>query len=145
MFKKLIPLFLLLLTLQGCAGVPGLIERPKVSVQDVSLHSLSLTGGTVLIHINLTNPNRFPLPLHGIQYSLNLNGRQVANGAQIQNRTINPLETVAVDIPVQMNMLELFQVAPAILLNRRAAYDLSGAISLPLINVPFSRRGEIGV
>jgi LEA14-like dessication related protein len=145
MFKKLIPLLLILAALQACTAVPGLIERPRISVQDVSLQNLSLQQGSALIRLSLTNPNQFPIPLRGVRYALNLNGRQVANGAQMQNRNINANETVAVDIPVQMNMTELFRVVPVVLQQGGAQYELQGEISLPLINVPFSRRGGIGV
>ncbi len=145
MFKNLTLLLFVLLSLQGCTAVPGLIERPEVSVQDVTLQSLSLQQGSALIRLSLTNPNPFPIPLHGIRYGLKLNGHQVANGAQAQNRSIQPQETATLAIPVHMNMGELFQVVPTVLQQGGANYELQGEISLPLINIPFSRRGGIGI
>jgi len=147
MFKKLILLSLisfLLLSLQGCLSVPGVVEAPTISIEDVSLQNLSLTRGTALIRLNLTNPNAFALPLRGVRYGLSLNGRQVANGAQAQQRSINARETVAIDIPVQMNLSEIFSLIPSIFKQGQAKYTLQGAVDLPIISIPFSRTGGIG-
>nr|CAA6824139.1 MAG: Unknown protein [uncultured Thiotrichaceae bacterium] len=144
MFKKLILLSFLLLGLQGCLSVPGVVETPTISVQNASLQNLSLTQGSALIRLNLTNPNGFPLPLRGVKYGLSLNGVQVANGAQTQQRNINARETVAIDIPVQMNLSQMFQLVPSILQQGQAQYTLQGAVDLPFISIPFSRTGGIG-
>lgn len=145
LFIKLLLLSLILPGLQGCLSVPGVVETPTVSVQNVALQNLSLSQSSALISINLTNPNAFPLPLRGVQYGLSLNGRQVARGAQAQQRNINANETVAIDIPVQMNLSELFQLIPSILQQGQAQYTLQGAVDLPFISIPFSRTGGIGV
>lgn len=131
--------------LQGCLSVPGVVETPTISVQNVALQSLSLHQGSALIRLKLTNPNAFPLPLRGVQYGLSLNGRQVAQGAQSQQRNINANETVALDIPVRMDLSEIFQAIPAILQQGQAQYALRGAVDLPFISIPFSRTGGIGV
>lgn len=142
---KLVLFSLTLLSLQGCLSVPGVVETPTISVRNVALQNLSLQQGSALIRLNLTNPNAFPLPLRGVQYGLSLNGRQVARGAQSQQRNINANETVAIDIPVQMNISEMFQLIPSILQQGQAQYALQGAVDLPFISIPFSRTGGIGV
>lgn len=76
--------------LSGCAAVPNVVAPPSISVQDVSLQNLSLTQGTALVGLQVTNPNAFPIPLEGIQYNLRLNGTPVASGDQRQSTYLQP-------------------------------------------------------
>lgn len=145
MLKRILILFFPLFLLQACSSVPGVIEQPKVSVQNVSLKELSLTAGTALIALNVTNPNAFPLPLEGVEYALRLNGTPVAGGDQVQKIYIGARQTLPVEIPLKLNFSELMRLVPQALRERRVQYDLSGAVRLPLIKIPFQRQGGLGV
>lgn len=131
--------------LSGCAAVPNVIAPPSISVQDVSLQNLSLTQGVALVGLQVTNPNTFPIPLEGIQYNLRLNGTQVASGDQRQSMYLQPNRPTPVQIPVQLQLATLMQLAPVLWQNRAAQYQLDGAVRLPFISVPFQRQGAIGV
>jgi LEA14-like dessication related protein len=146
MLKRMSVLFSTALLLQACAsGIPGVIEQPKISIQNISLQDISLTQGTAIVTLNVANPNAFPIPLQGIQYGLSLNGRQVASGDQVQNMNIGARQEVPINIPVKLNFSELMRLAPEALRSRSVQYDLSGAVRLPFINVPFQRQGGVGV
>jgi LEA14-like dessication related protein len=145
MLKRIFPLLSTLLLLQACSSVPGVIEQPKVSVQNISLQDISLTQGTALVTLNVSNPNGFPIPLQGIEYGLMLNGRQVASGDQAQSVNIGAHQEVPVTVPVKLNFAELLQLAPEAIRARSVQYNLSGAVRLPLIKVPFQRQGGVGV
>lgn len=131
--------------LAGCSAVPNVVAPPSISVQDVSLQSLSLTQGTGLVSLNVTNPNAFPIPLEGVQYNLRLNGTQVASGDQRQSMYLQPNQPTPVQIPVQLQLATIMQLAPVLLQNRAVQYQLDGAVRLPFISVPFQRQGGIGV
>ena len=131
--------------ISGCSAVPNMVAPPSISVQDVSLQSLSLTQGTGLVSLNVTNPNAFPIPLEGVQYNLRLNGTQVASGDQRQSMYLYPNQPTAVQIPVQLQLATLMHLAPVLWQNRAVQYQLDGAVRLPFISVPFQRQGGIGV
>lgn len=131
--------------ISGCAAVPNVVAPPSISVQEVSLQSLSLTQGTGLVSLNLTNPNAFPIPLEGVQYNLRLNGTPVASGDQRQSMYLQPNQPTAVQIPVQLQLASIMQLAPVLWQNRSVQYQLDGAVRLPFISVPFQRQGGIGV
>jgi len=61
--KLQIMLFGAISLLSGCAAVPNVVAPPSISVQDVSLQSLSLTQGTALVAFTVTNPMRSRFPL----------------------------------------------------------------------------------
>lgn len=131
--------------ISGCAAVPNVVAPPSISVQEVSLQSLSLTQGTGLVSLNLTNPNAFPIPLEGVQYNLRLNGTPVASGDQRQSMYLQPNQPTAVQIPVQLQLASIMQLAPVLWQSRSVQYQLDGAVRLPFISVPFQRQGGIGV
>ncbi|MFI0400323.1 MAG: LEA type 2 family protein [Thiolinea sp.] len=145
MMKLTIFIFGAMTLISGCSAVPNVVVPPSISVQDVSLQSLSLTQGTGLVSLNVTNPNAFPIPLEGVQYNLRLNGTQVASGDQRQSMYLYPNQPTAVQIPVQLQLATLMHLAPVLWQNRAVQYQLDGAVRLPFISVPFQRQGGIGV
>ncbi|EIJ33410.1 LEA type 2 family protein [Thiothrix nivea] len=145
MLKRILVFIFAPLLLSACTSVPGVIEQPKISVQNIGLQDISLTRGTALITLNVSNPNAFPIPVKGIQYGLSLNGRPVASGDRTEEQMIGARQEVPVNIPITLDFVELARLAPVAWRERRLQYDLTGAVKLPLISVPFQRQGGIGV
>lgn len=137
------------LLLSACSGAMGpasnLIQPPKISVQDVAVQNISLMQGTGLVTLNITNPNPFPIPLEGVQYNLRLNGAQVASGQQRQAMHLVPNQPVEVQIPIQLNLSQIMQLAPNLWRSQQAQYELDGAVQVPYLSIPFQRQGGIGV
>lgn len=145
MLKRIFAFVFTALLLQACSGVPGIVEQPKVSIQNIGLQNVSLTQGTAIVTLNVSNPNPFPLPIRGIEYGVSLNGRPVASGDQVQEQSIGAGQEVPVSIPIKLDFVELARLAPVAWRERKLQYDLTGAVRLPLIKVPFQRQGGIGV
>lgn len=145
MLKRIALLPSIVLFLQACAGVPNVAEPPKITIQHVQLQDISLTEGTALVTLNVLNPNSFPLPLQGIEYGLTLNGRQVARGEREQGIMLRAQEQAPVTLPIKLDFVELVRLAPEVVRSRGVNYDLSGAVRLPLIKVPFRRQGGVGI
>lgn len=145
MLNRILIVLLSALLLQACTGVPGIVEQPKVSIQNVALQDISLTSGTARVTLNVSNPNAFALPIEGIEYGLRLNGTPVAGGEQIQKMHIGPRQVMPIEIPVKLNFSELLRLLPNAFREQRVQYDLSGSVRLPLIRVPFRRQGGVGV
>lgn len=134
--------------LTGCAAVgpaSNFIQAPKISIQDASVQNISLMQGTGLVTLNITNPNPFPIPLEGVQYNLRLNGTPVASGAQRQSMHLVPNQPVAVQIPIQLNLQQIMQLAPNLWRSQQVQYELDGAVQLPYLSIPFQRQGGIDV
>jgi len=145
MLKRILPPLLVLSALSGCAVVPGLVEEPKVSVQHIALQDISLTSGTARVTLGVYNPNPFMLPLEGVEYQLRLNNKSVADGEQNQELRIGAGQEMPLDIPVKLNFKELLRLLPDALRHGEVQYNLTGAVRLPLIKVPFQRQGSVGV
>ena len=50
-----------------------------------------------------------------------------------------------VKIPVKLDFAEILRLAPDAIRSRTVAYNLSGAVRLPFVKVPFQRQGGVGV
>lgn len=81
-----LPLGLLLLVsllLSGCAGMMPGYEKPQVNITSVALAPESAAGRAPRFNIGIQviNPNRAPLSLRGMSYSLEVEGNRVLSGA----------------------------------------------------------------
>src|SRR5690554_1704208 len=92
----------------GCSSLERKIEKPKVQLHSISLQKLENAGATLLVGIEVENPNRFALRVKKLQYEAELGGRRLATG-EIEN----PLEVAShskavVEIPVAVKFTDLF-------------------------------------
>lgn len=145
MFRKIITVLLLALTLGACSnGIKGIAEPPKISVYGVRLANMSLTEGNLLVALRIDNPNSYALPLNGLDYVLSLNGIGIANGKETKNLTISAKQDRIIEIPVKFNPLTLLRTVPDIVKSGKFTYDLSGHAHFPVLNLPFQRTGQVG-
>ncbi len=81
---------LLLLLLGGCAPLGHLGgEKPRVSLKGISVvPSKNVMMPRFRIDLRFVNPNRTPLPLKGIFYTLKFADRQILSGASRELPTI---------------------------------------------------------
>jgi len=75
------PWLILALLLGACAGVQPKYESPSVSVASLKLLPTGSMMPQFSITLHVVNPNREPLRLNGIAYSVYLEGHKVITGA----------------------------------------------------------------
>jgi LEA14-like dessication related protein len=68
-------------TLFSCAGLKPGFEEPTVGISSFRLIPSERFAPQFEIGLHIVNPNRTPLPLEGIVYSVNLNGYKILTGA----------------------------------------------------------------
>ena len=143
--KKILLLITFILALSSCSnGIKGVVESPKISVYGVRMGDISFTEGNVVIALRVKNPNKFSIPLRGLDYGLSINSVQIATGSVQKNLTISGNEDRIIEIPVKFNPFTLVQAVPDLIKNRKLTYDLSGSTQFPLLNIPFKRVGRVG-
>lgn len=128
--------------LSSCASV---VERPKISIDNVELGKISFKQSSAVFTLNVENPNRFPIYLSGIEYALKLNGTPVADGANSDRTTIAANSEQMIQIPVTLRAAALVKMIPTFLGDMQFKYELDGKVKTPFINLPFHRTGGIGV
>lgn len=80
--------------LSGCSIFMRSIEKPTASVRDVSVSSVSFSGATGQLALDVMNPNGFGVPLKGIEWQLSIGGARAVTGTVQLSQTI-PAKGVA--------------------------------------------------
>lgn len=109
-----IKLFLLaiffVLTLSACATMPDDFEEPSVSVTSFTpITSAGITPQFEIV-LHITNPNRKPLTLEGMSYTIHLDGNKVMSGVSNDLPTIEPYGEADVTLNATANLLGGFQL-----------------------------------
>ena len=71
----------IVLTIGACATLRPDFEKPAVTVRSIRLLPDQGIAPRFEIGLHIVNPNRFPLNLEGIAYTLRLEGYTILNGA----------------------------------------------------------------
>lgn len=87
--RQIIVLFLLS-TIISCVTVPSDFVEPGVSVTSFNPEPGDGISPRFKIVLHITNPNRDPLALEGIAYSILLEGNEVMSGVSNELPTIEP-------------------------------------------------------
>jgi LEA14-like dessication related protein len=75
---------LLLVLLTGCAPLLPNFEEPQLSVTSFRMLPGDTLVPTFEIGLHITNPNRSPLKLNGVSYTVELEGFQIISGVSNQ-------------------------------------------------------------
>ena len=119
---------------------------------------LGLRGGTLLVNVQVVNPNRFSLSADELTYQLSVTDpEQVADTAWIDFATgtygegfsVGARDTAVVEIPVEFSYAALGAAAGSIMRAGTFTYRASGTVDVrtPLGSreVPFRKRGTVAL
>ncbi|HUK56080.1 MAG TPA: LEA type 2 family protein [Nitrospiria bacterium] len=124
-----------------------MITRPTVSIQEVHVTGLSLTGATLTVLVELENPNGFGVTVTTFTYSVALNDRPFAQGAaagpiSIKRRSITP-----VSVPLQTTFKDLEKGLKSLTGSDTVEYRIEGSLAvqsfLGRLEFPYRRTGTI--
>ncbi len=136
-----------LATAAGCATIARqAFQEPLVSVSDVRLNGLGLTGGSVDVALNVYNPNNYRLDATRITYRLLFDTVAFADGAVSQQQTVRARDTLQLVIPVNFTYRGVGEAGRQILNTGTVNYRLLGDVTVgsPVgsFTVPYSTSGR---
>lgn len=147
-------LLALLPLLAGCGGFG--YSQPEVTLDSVQIAGLGLTGGTLLVHLRVENPNRFSLTSNRLDYQLLLRDSRVAgdtawidfaSGSYDRPFTVGGGGTEVVQIPVEFSYSGLGAASSSLLRAGTFDYRARGTVDVQtpigLRTVPFAKRGTV--
>lgn len=135
--------------LSACASVSDFVTSPQVSLNSVQLTSFSLGAQTFELGFDVSNPNRFSLPVKSVKYGVQLDGVAFASGSTPGAFSVPAGGDGEFSISVS---LDLLQTAPQLLsiirdgAKRDIPYQVEGelGVDIPFAKaVSFSSSGEI--
>lgn len=145
---------LLISALAACGG--PVFQQPRVTLDNVRLGGLGLSGGTLLVSLEVVNPNRFALNANQLQYELALGDPEetsdttwidFAQGVYDQPFSVPAGDSAVVQVPIEFSYSGIGSAANALLRRGTFSYRARGTVDLrtPLggYDVPFSKRGTV--
>jgi LEA14-like dessication related protein len=137
----------LCLLLAGCALRPHL-EPPQLSVSEVDILSSDFLHQRLRVRMHVQNPNNRVLAVKDLEYTLEVEGQQLASGSNAESFTVPALGETDFDMNVSTNLagavVALFSRGSDAL-NQGVAYHLTGKVTLSegwIRSIPFDERGN---
>jgi LEA14-like dessication related protein len=147
---------LVVLLMAACGG--RVFRQPQVTLQNVQIGGLGLRGGTLLVNLQVVNPNRFALNANELNYALQLNDPTAAGdttwldfaqGTYDQPFSVAAGDSAEVQIPVEFSYAGLGGAAGSLMRSGTFTYRATGSVDVrtPLGSyaVPFNKRGTISL
>ena len=152
--QRIVLSLLAALLLSACGG--RVFRQPQVTLENVQIAGLGLRGGTLLVSLQVFNPNRFALNANQLNYALQLNNPQTpgdttwldfAEGTYEEPFSVAAGDTGRVEIPVEFTYAGLGGAAGSLMRSGTFTYRASGTVdvrtALGSYAVPFNRRGTV--
>ena len=135
-----------LLWLAGCSSMSPLEETPRVSVIGLKPVEIGLLEQRYTVRLRVQNPNRVELGIQGMNYRIEVNDREFAQGVSDKDVLIAPFSEGLVDVSVVSNLGSIIRQLK--LLSEKGTpfrYRISGRIALKGVpgTIPFSHEGEL--
>ena len=146
------------LVASGCAS--AVFNQPEITLQNVQVGGLGIRGGTLLVSLEVINPNRFALNAEQLTSHLELRDPEAeaqadttwidfATGTYDEGFSVSARDTALVQIPVDFNYSGLGAAAGSLIRAGTFTYRASGTVDVrtPLGShaVPFRKRGTFAL
>lgn len=145
---KFVTIGLLAVLSAACTGLPFNAKAPKVSVAEVSVKRLGLFEQIFDVGLRLNNPNDFDIAIEGLEFKLEVNGREFATGTAYTHTHVPAFSSAVVHADTTTDshkLLQQIKVLPEILKDG-APYRIRGRIKIDHMDDwwPFDRSGIYG-
>ena len=143
--------FFAVLALPALAACSGLAERafarPTILVRGVKVRSVGLTGGSIEVSLQISNPNPYPLPVHRAIYSFALaDSTEIGRGESAAAFTLPAHDSTLVQLPLDVSWDGLRAAARDASRDGTVDYRLTGSVTIDTPigdpNVPFESTGR---
>ena len=129
----------MLALLTGCAGSSPHMEPLSVTLSDIQPGQMGLLEQEYLIKIRVQNPNNVEIPVTGLSYRIELNGKSFAKGVSKQDVTVPAFGEVVLDATAVgglsgiLTQIAQFQKG----VPDKVSYRLSGKLASTSSSYPF--------
>ena len=131
----------------SCLG--SLLDKPSVTLREITLKPRSLTEANLLLGFDVQNPNRFDLTLKSFQYAVYLDKDVVGSGRLGHAIVIPSSSTTQVQVPVAVSIFDLSGGLKFILTGQEIPYRIEGDADVGFFlgsrHFLFSKEGRINI
>jgi LEA14-like dessication related protein len=135
-----------LAALAGCAGFPGRMEPLSVTLADIRPTQIGLFEQEYAVKLRVQNPNNQDIPLEGVSFAVELNGKSFAKGVSRQTGTVPAFSDVVLDVTAISSLSGILEQLGALRTGApdRIEYRLQGRLTPSSgSSVPFDSTGTL--
>jgi LEA14-like dessication related protein len=114
---------------------------PVVRLDGVRVRELSLTNVSLDLRLQITNGNKFALPVGALAYGLRLGGEDVASGAGHPLAMVPPGGSAAVSIPIRLSLAAAGGAIRRLLEGGALPAEVKGQADFGDLEFPFDAEG----
>jgi len=115
----------------ACATLRGLtFQDPEVSLQEIEITGIGLTGGTFNLVFDVWNPNDYRLRSTRLEVGVDLEGTHFGDALLDRPLDLSPTNHNQVVVPVRFEWAGLGAGAKALLSRRAVGYTIAGRVLL---------------
>lgn len=138
---------LLPLLLPGCATLGLRLEPPQILLQQVRVVSMGVFSQEFALKVRVQNPNDLALPVSGLRYTLEIDGREIGSGVSPEPFTVPALGETDVDLALTTEAVRLVGLLSEWSRTRPGTlpYALCGEVRLKRLpsTLRFEREGSV--
>lgn len=133
--------------LVSCLG--WIMEMPSFTLRGVTLQPVSFTRMSLLLDIDVQNPNSFDLKFESFEYAIFLKNEEVGNGRMEKELLVPSSSTTRLQVPVTAGFKNLSGSLKAVLTEGDLPYKIEGKVAVKTFfggrQFPFSSEGHINL
>jgi LEA14-like dessication related protein len=115
----------------SCATLRGLtFQEPDVSLQEIDIKGIGLTGGTFDLVFDVWNPNDYRLRSTRLEVGVDLEGTHFGDALLDRPLDLSPTNHSRLVVPVRFEWAGLGAGAKALLTRRAVGYAITGRVLL---------------
>jgi LEA14-like dessication related protein len=118
-------------------------RHPKFKLIEFEAGRFSEVEVQATFHLGVDNPNNFQLPLSGLDYSVQLAGKEVAKGTLGTGDRVSPSSTGVFDVTATLNEESHGKEAGKIVKGLVVPYSLTAHLRAPLFDETIEKKGDI--
>lgn len=134
-FKSAIITLTAILLLTTCQSTSSPLSEPIVSLHSVNLANVNFNGAQILCRLQVENPNPFEIPLPEVGWEFFINNNSFVSGVVRNNQRVRARYTTLLEIPVNLNYLEILNTFTSLKGRRQIDYKAALAVkfSIPIL------------
>lgn len=133
----------------GCSGMFRTMEAPRINIANVRPKEIKLFEQIFDLELRIQNPNDSALPINGIAFELEINGRRFATGVSNETATVDPLSSLVVHAEAITSLWGILGQIAQLQETRTplVSYRIRGAIysGSPGVKLRFDESGEFKI
>jgi LEA14-like dessication related protein len=115
---------------------PPPFYRPNVSLRDVKLGGVGISGGAVQLVLSVYNPNLYQLESPRVRYRVYVDSVPLARGLYDADLVLASRDSITLQMPASFSYLSLGQASQVLLNTGAANYRVVGDIT---VSTPYGR------